>query len=98
MTLQRADDVAADVSPGKLRDLSPRRRLQVSDRRHRQELGRRQLGKAGVAQPPGVRRSDGVGEARLSAQLIAAGNADKIIGSGAQFVGKVGEEIVEIAV
>ena len=97
MTFQRADDVAADLPPGKLRDLRPRRRLQVSDRRHGQELGRRQLREARVAQAPGVRRSDGVGEARLGAQLIAAGDEDEIVGPGAQFVGEVGEEIVEIA-
>ena len=72
MALQRADDVAADVFPGEPRDLRARRRLQIGDRRHHQQLGRRQLGEARVAQAPGVRRSDGVGETRLGAQLIAA--------------------------
>src|SRR5271165_4248335 len=65
MTLQRADDVAADLPSGKPRDLRPRCWLQVSDNCHGQELGRRQFGKTRVAQAPAVRRSDGVGEAWL---------------------------------
>ena len=97
MTLQRADEVAAEVFPGELRDLRPRRRLQIGDRRHRQELGRRQLREARVAQAPGVRRSDGVGEARPGSQLIAAGDEDEIVRPGPQFIPEVGEEMIEIA-
>ena len=92
--LQAADDVAADLLAGESRHIGAGRRLQVSNRRHRQKFGRRQLGRASVAKIARTRRPDRVRKARFGAQLIAAGDEDEFVGSCAQLVRDVGDQIV----